>query len=77
MHPMEGILIPTSSQPPTNVPSTNDVLVEEDMEILQDVEYTEGEIRAMNFDQPFSEEALVVQYHDEQLDVHHTDHQHV
>jgi hypothetical protein len=60
MNPIDKILIPTSSQPQTNVPSTKNVLVEDKMEILQDVVYTKGEIRSINFDQPFSEEDLVL-----------------
>ena len=37
------------------------------------IQYTEGEIRAMNFDQDFSYEAHLVQTHDEKLYVHHID----
>ena len=61
MNPMEGIGIPTSSQSPTNLPSTNDVLDEEDMEIFQDVKYREGYTRETHFLQSCSEVDPVVQ----------------
>jgi hypothetical protein len=63
MHPMERIIIPTSTQPPTKFSSTNNVLFGEDIETFQDIEYTEGEIRDMNFDNPFSKENPMVQAH--------------
>ena len=60
---MERIIIPTSTQPPTKVSSTNNVLVGEDIETFHDIEYTKGEIRDMNFHNPFSEEDPMVQAH--------------
>jgi len=46
------------------------------MKILQDVEYTKGEIRNLSFLQPSSEKYSMVKYHDEKLQFHHTNHQH-
>ena len=62
---MVGILISTSIPPLTNVLSINDVLVNEEMEILQYVEYTERYNRKPNCIQPFGEEApMLIPYYE-------------
>ena len=47
------------------------------MESLQEDEYTKGEIRKTNYVQYSNEDSIMVQYLDEKLEVHHTNHQHV
>ena len=72
MHPMEAIHTPTSSQLPTNIPSTSIDTHEEDIKIFQDANYVEGEIKGFNYLQLFNEEAPHVQVEIKQLDVQHT-----
>lgn len=48
MHPMEAIQIPTSSEIPTNLPASINYIDEEDIQVIQDAQYGEGEIKEFN-----------------------------
>jgi hypothetical protein len=60
MHQMEVVPTPTSSHPPTIVPSTNNDQVDEDTNILEDLEYRKGGFRCSNYIKHCKEEALIV-----------------
>ena len=59
-HVIQGMRIPTSSHYQTNIPLTNVVLNEKDMEILEDVnQYTKEDTRKINFVQYFHKDSPI------------------